>query len=104
MRPVLEVKSAFAGSICQRLDTSVIEITATVEHHVLDALFLGAFGDQLADRLGRLDVGAGLGAFAQRLLKRRGGSDRPALLVVDELSMDMLGRAKHGPVSYTHLR
>ena len=53
-------------------------------------------GDQLADRLGRFDIGAGLGALTHLLFERRGGSDRHALLVVNELRMDMLRRAKHG--------
>ena len=72
----LEVEAAFARGVGQRFDAPVIEIAAAVEHDVLDALFLGALGDQLADRLGRVDVGAGLGAFAQRLFERRGGGER----------------------------
>jgi hypothetical protein len=55
----------------ERLDAAVIEVAAAVEHHVLDALFLGALGDELADRLGRIDAGAGLlAALARRLLER----------------------------------
>src|SRR5689334_4281281 len=45
----LEVEAAFTRGIGQRLDASVIEIAAAVEHDVLDSLFLRALGDQLAD-------------------------------------------------------
>ena len=57
-RVILEVQAALARRIRQRLDAAVIEIAAAVEHHVLDALGGGAFGDELAHRLGGLDVGA----------------------------------------------
>jgi len=55
-----EVEPALARRVGQRLDPAVIEIAAAVEHHVLDAFVLGALGDELADRLGGLDAGAGL--------------------------------------------
>src|SRR6185295_11940491 len=82
--PVLEVESALTGGVGQRLDAAVIEIAAAIEHDVLDALFLGALGNQLADRLGRVDVGAGLAALAHRFLDRRGRGERYALHVIDQ--------------------
>src|SRR3984957_3769507 len=91
-----EIQSAFAGRLGQGFHPAVIEVTAAIEHHVLDALFLGAFRDQLADRLGRVDAGAGLQAFARRLLDRGRRSERDALFVVDHLGIDVLGRAEHG--------
>src|SRR5262249_45578368 len=91
----LEAEPALARGIRERLDAPVIEIAAAVEHDFLDALLHGALGKQLANRLGRIDVGAGLAAIAQRLLQRRGGSDRLALLVVDDLRVDVLRRAEH---------
>src|SRR5687767_15452742 len=58
----LEFQSALARRISQRLDASVIEIAAAVEHDVLDALLHGALRHELADGLGGIDVGAGLQA------------------------------------------
>src|SRR5580692_5592842 len=91
-----EIQSAFARCLGQSFHPAVIEIAAAVEYHVLDALLLGALRDQLADRLGRVDAGAGLQAFARRLLDRGSRSERDALVVVDHLGIDVLGRAKHG--------
>src|SRR4029079_3491100 len=65
------------------------------EEDVLDALGDGALRQELADRLCRLDVGAGLQAAAQILLDGRGGGDGLALRVVDDLRIDVLGRAEH---------
>src|SRR5580704_2932954 len=93
---VSEIQSAFARRLGQSLDPAVIEVAAAIEYHVLDALFLGALRDQLADRLGRVDAGAGLQAFARRLLDRRRRSERDARVVVDDLGIDVLGRAEHG--------
>ena len=67
----------------------MVEIAAAVEHDFLDALLHRALGKQLADGLRRVDVGARLPALAQGLLQRRGGSDRLALLVVDDLCIDV---------------
>src|SRR5690242_5259382 len=64
----LEAEPALARSIRKRLDAPVKQIAAAVEHDFLDALLHGALGEQLADRLGRVDVGAGLAAVAQGLL------------------------------------
>src|SRR5580700_9872851 len=93
---VSEVQSAFACRLGQGFHPAVIEVAAAIEYHVLDALFLGAFRDQLADRLGRVDAGAGLQSFARRLLDRRSRHECDALLVVDHLGIDVLGRAEDG--------
>src|SRR5438270_9674899 len=39
---ILELQSCFARSVSQRLDASVIQVAATVEHNFLHAFFLGA--------------------------------------------------------------
>ena len=46
---VLELQTGFAGCIGQRLDAAVVQVSATVEDDLLDALLLRALGDQLAD-------------------------------------------------------
>src|ERR1700754_3148318 len=91
----LEAEPAFARGIGERLDAPVIEITAAIEHHFLDAVLHRTLRQELADRLGRIDVGAGLAAFAQRLLQRGGRGQRLALQVVDDLRIDVLRRAEH---------
>src|SRR5580704_6540106 len=88
-----EIQPALAGGLGQGLDPAVIEIAAAVEHDVLDALLFGAFGDELAHRLGRIDAGAGLLALARRFFDRRRRHERDALVVVDQLRVDVLRRA-----------
>src|SRR5690606_32411177 len=58
--PSLERQPAFAGRVGQGLVPTVINIAAAIKHDYLDALRDGAFGDELAHRLGRIDIGAGL--------------------------------------------
>src|SRR5436309_5323160 len=67
---VSEIKSAFARRIRQRLDAPVIEIYPAVEDLVLDAFRHRPLRDELADRLGGVDIGAGLAALAHRLFER----------------------------------
>src|SRR6516164_8646362 len=90
-----EAQSALARRIRQRLDAAVIEIAAAVEHNFLDALLHRPLGQQLADGLRGVDVGAGLGGVAHLLFQRGGGSHRLALQVVDDLGVDVLRRAEH---------
>src|SRR4029078_10049088 len=91
----LEAQSALAGRIGERLDAPMIEILAAVEHDFRDAVLHGAFRQQLADGLGRIDVGARIAALAHGLFQRRGRSQRFALQVVDDLSVDVLLRTEH---------
>src|SRR5438067_6960793 len=93
--PSLEFQSAFTRGVGQRLDAPVIEIASAVEDHVLDALCGRPLRQELADRLGRRDVGAVLEATAHILFERRRRSERLAFEVVDHLGIDVLGRAEH---------
>src|SRR3954465_12982929 len=85
----LEVQAGFARGVGQGFHPAVIEIAATVEHDVLDALFHGALGDQGPDAGGGVLVralgfrlGLCLGAF-----QRRGGGKGHAALIVDDLGV-----------------
>src|ERR1700759_130762 len=89
----LEAQPALARRIGQRLDAAVIEIAAAIEHDFLDAVLYRSLRQELADRLGRIDVGTGL--LAHILFQRRRRSQRLALQVVDDLGVDVLGRAEH---------
>src|SRR5215813_12049789 len=90
---LLEAQSAFARGVRERLDTAVIEIAAAVEHDFLDTLLHRALREQLAHGLGGVDVGAG--PLAHLLFHRRGGGERLALQVVDDLRIDVLRRTEH---------
>src|SRR4029079_7535465 len=95
MRRFLKIQPRFARSVAQRLDAAVIQIDAAIEDYVLDALLLGAFGDELADGLGGGDARAGP-EFAQRVfLKRRNPSEGRASFVVDQLHINVLRGAEH---------
>src|SRR3974390_1182812 len=72
----LEAQSALARRVRKRLDAAVIEIAAAIKHHFLDALFHSSLGQQLADRLRRVDVGTGVAACAHFLLQRGGRRQR----------------------------
>src|SRR6516165_10633269 len=91
----LEAQSAFARGIRERLDAAVIEVTAAIEHDLGDAVLHRTFRQKLADRLGGVDVRPGLAALAHRLLQRRCRRKRHALEVIDDLGVDVLGRAEH---------
>ena len=72
----LEIESGFASSLGQCLDATVIEISAAVEHNLLDALLLRLLCDQLADQLGCLDVAAVGLLFTLFALRGGGGKCR----------------------------
>src|SRR5689334_5973561 len=90
-----ERQAALAGGSGQRRDAAVIDVAATVEHHLLDAGRDRALGDQLADLGGGVLVGAGLELALQPLVERGGGGERGALQVVDDLGVDVLARAEN---------
>src|SRR5215204_6550636 len=88
-----EIETALAGGVGQRLDAAVIEIARAVEHDRLHAGGARALGDETPDLLRRVDVGARLQLPAHVLFEGRGGSERDAALVIDDLRVDLLRRA-----------
>src|SRR5690606_22009139 len=71
------------------------DVGAAVEYDLLDTGGLGALGDHPAD-LGRGGlVGAGLELALQVLVEARGGRQRAALSIIDDLGVDVLGGAEH---------
>src|ERR1700752_2432824 len=44
----LEFKTRFTGCVSEGLHTAMVEVAAAVEDHLLDALLLGALGDELS--------------------------------------------------------
>src|SRR5258706_1074181 len=94
LRPLLEGQAALTGGVGQGFHPAMKQIRTTVEDHFLDPGGDGAFGQQLADRLGRVDVGAGLEAGLQRLVDGGGSRQRQALLFVDDLGRDVQARTE----------
>src|SRR5262249_60821046 len=71
-RSSLETEPALARRARKRLDAAVVEVTAAIEHDLLDALRRCALGEPFADCLCRLDIGAGLEGAAHVLLQPPG--------------------------------
>src|SRR6478672_982875 len=89
----LELQSAFAGGIRQRLDPAVIQPASAVKDDLLDLGILGALGQERAHGFGRDDAAGGLQRLPQGLVQRRGSRQRRALEVVDDLRIDMAAAA-----------
>src|SRR6476620_11702151 len=91
---ILELQSAFAGSVGERLHPAMEQEAATIEHDRRDARLLGALGNGLANRRGAVLRGAGL--TLEVLVQRRGRSEGLALRVVDDLHVDVPARTVDG--------
>src|SRR5215472_8917915 len=89
----LELEPAFTGRVCERLHAPMIDVAATVEHHLLDTLCEAALGDFLADAGSRRHV-PGLGFLAVRLVCG-GGRHGDRVSVVDHLGIDVLARTEN---------
>src|ERR1700744_3228761 len=87
----LKLETGFARCIGEGLHASVIEIPATIEHNLLDALFLRALRNQLAHLLRCRHIATclqlrGLG---------RCGNNCDALCIVNHLGINVVQRAIH---------
>lgn len=92
---LLEAQSAFAGSFGESLHTAVVNECTTVEHYFADACFNGTLGDQLANCSCCCGVGASLELALQVAIQGRSSGDGNTANVVDNLNVDVLGRAVH---------
>src|SRR5262249_10477833 len=92
----LELQPALAGGVGQGLDPPVVLEPAAVEDHGLDPLLLGPGRDQRAHGLGRGHVRAPIRLRPACLVGRGGRAGRLALLVVDDLDVDVALAAEHG--------
>src|SRR6266404_4443874 len=89
LRPLLEGQAALTGGVGQGFHPAMKQIRTTVEDDFPNAGGDRTLGKQFAHGLGRVDIRAGLQARLQRLVDSRGGGQRQALLVVDDLGVDM---------------
>src|SRR5262245_56375537 len=90
-----ELQPALASGVGEGADAAVVLEAAAVEDHGADALLLGPLGDELPHGLGRGDVRAALLVLAQILLDGRGGAQRAAVVVVDDLGVDVALAPEH---------
>src|ERR1700683_1161987 len=90
-----EIQSAFACRFRQGPHSTVIEIAAAVEYDIFDALLLRALGNELADSFGGRNAGACLEPLDRRFFQRRRRGQCGAAIVLEELRVNMFGRAKY---------
>src|SRR5438477_549901 len=91
-----EIEPALARRLRQRLDPAVVKVTATIEHNLLDTLCGCALGKPFSHRFRRFDIGASFKATAHLLFERGGGNNGLAVRIVDDLRINVLGRAEDG--------
>src|SRR5690625_1701376 len=89
-----ERQAGFTHRICECLDATVIKIAATVEDDLAHSCLLRTLRNQLADLDSRFLVGAGLQLPTQILVDRRGSRQGHAVLIVDDLGVDVLARTE----------
>src|SRR5262245_52654104 len=92
----LKFEPALARRVGEGADAAVVEVTVAIEDDPIDFLGETNLGDQRADFLG----GFGLVSLVERALQvlgeRRDVGEGAARAVVDDLGVDVLGRAKDG--------
>src|SRR4051812_620961 len=89
----LELQSTLARRIGQRLDAAMIGASATIKDDLAKAGGFGLVGDRLPDLLGGGDIAAVLQVAAHVILRARGGDQRLAVMIVDDLGVNMLAAA-----------
>src|SRR5262245_10890357 len=91
----LNVEAGFARRVGQRLHAAVIFEARAIESDLLDAGFLRALRDFLADGGRGRDVAGALPRAAQFLVQSRRADDDAIALGCDDLRVDVLRRAMH---------
>src|SRR5579862_2180848 len=89
----LKFQPRFPGRRGQGFHTSVVHVTATVEHHFFDPGRFGAFGNLFSDHFCRRHVVASLELLARFLVDGAGRDERAAAAVFDDLRVDVPVRA-----------
>src|SRR5579864_1662697 len=92
----LELQAGAAGGFGEGLDSAVIRESTAIEDHRFDAGLAGSLGNRLADGGRAFDTGRRLHRLAQVGVRRRGGDQRAAGSVVDDLRIAMMQAAEHG--------
>jgi hypothetical protein len=92
---LLELQSAFAGPVGQRLDPTVIRVTAAIEHDLLQTLGQSPLGHQLAHARGLLCLVQARQVLAHFRIQGRGRSQGVPHVVINHLGIDVLQAAKN---------
>src|SRR5690554_823994 len=90
-----ERQAGFTHRIRECLHATMIKIAATVEDDLAHPGLLRALGNQLAHLDRRVLVRAGLDLAAQILVDRRSCRERHAVLIIDDLGVDVLARTEN---------
>ena len=97
LRAGSELKARFPGGVGEGFHPAVIQVAATIEDHLLNALGQGAFSDEFANGNGSIaSAPCGFEARAQVFVKRRCRAQGAVRCIVDDLGVDVAVRAKHG--------
>ena len=95
MLALSEIQTTLAGGIGQGFDSTVEQIGTPIEHDPLDSRRLGPLGDELADSVRRSYISAIFEACPEPAVKARSRCQRASCSVIDDLCINMLGRAEH---------
>src|SRR6476469_5056831 len=87
---ILELQSAFAGSVGEGLHPAMEQKAAAIEYDLADTDLLGALGESLAD--GRRTIAGRAGLALEVLVQGRRRGEGLALRIVDDLRIDVPAR------------
>ena len=91
------MKARFPGGISEGFHPAVVQVAATVEDHLLDALGDGAFGEEFADGCGGVAAATiDLEAGAQFFVNGSCRTERALGIVIDDLGVDVIVGAEYG--------
>src|SRR5580704_4879239 len=85
----LKFQPRFPGCRSQGFHTSVVHVSAAIEHHLLDPGRAGALGNLFPNHFCRRHVVASLEILARFLVNRTGRDKRAAAAVLDNLRVDV---------------
>src|SRR5260370_18773098 len=85
----LEFQPRFPGRCGQGFHTSVVHVTATIEHHLLNPGSAGALGNFFSDHFGGRHVASAFELLARVLVKRTRRGESPPAAVVDDLRVNV---------------
>src|SRR5215472_8413676 len=95
MMTPLEIETALAGGIGQGFYPTVKKVGAAIEHDFFDPGCERSLRHQLADGIGSSGIGAGFKVGLQRAIKARSRRQGPSRHIIDDLGIDVLGRAEN---------
>jgi len=95
MLALSEIQTTLAGGIGQGFDPAVKEISAPIEDDPLNPCRLCPLGNELTDGIRSRYVGAILKDRPEAAIEARSRRERASGGIIDDLHIDMLGRAEH---------